>query len=80
MFRLGTRRKPMEQELDVLTKYRDAEIARLTKEKAAALKEIDKLLSVGVAPVDPKVDKIQLAALTMVAATVMNSPDAYMLR
>jgi hypothetical protein len=41
---------------------------------------VKKLLAIGVAPADPKVDPVQLAAMTMVTATVMNTPDAYTLR
>jgi hypothetical protein len=33
-----------------------------------------------VAPVDPGVNTVQLAAMTNVAALVMNSPDAYTVR
>jgi hypothetical protein len=33
-----------------------------------------------VAPAHANVDEVQVAALTMVAAAVMNSPDAYTLR
>jgi hypothetical protein len=32
---------------------------------------------VGVSPVDPAVDTVSLAALTNVAAAIMNTPDAY---
>jgi hypothetical protein len=35
---------------------------------------------VGVAPLDPKLDAVDLAALTSVVAAVFNSPDAYSIR
>jgi hypothetical protein len=38
------------------------------------------LLDVGVVPADPTLDRAALAALTNVAALVMNSPDAYTVR
>ena len=47
---------------------------------ASAREDVTKLMSIGVAPPDPNVDQVQVAALTMVAAAVMNSPDAYTLR
>ena len=42
--------------------------------------EVKKLLAIGFAPADPAVDPVQLAALTVVTASVMNTPDAYTLR
>ena len=38
------------------------------------------LSSVGVTPVDPRMDPVQLAALTNLTTVVMNTPDAYSLR
>ena len=76
VFRLATRRHPSPAELEVLVAYRDAESARLAESK----QDVDKLLNIGVAPVDPQLDRVQLASLTMVAAAAMNSPDAYTLR
>ena len=38
------------------------------------------MLDVGVVPADPALDRTALAALTNVAALVMNSPDAYTVR
>jgi hypothetical protein len=35
---------------------------------------------VGVSPVDPSLDPLELAAMTVVAAGVMNTPDAYTLQ
>ena len=40
----------------------------------------DALLKVGVTPADSALDATSLAALTNVAAVVMNSPDAFTVR
>ncbi len=56
--------------------YRQAEAARA----ASSPDEVSKLLAVGRAPSDAGVDKAQLTAMMVVAAGVMNSPDAYTLR
>lgn len=76
VFRLATRRRPLDAELEALIAYRDAEIERL----AQAPEDVDKMLDIGVAPIDEAADRVQLAGLTMVAAAAMNSPDAYSLR
>ncbi|MEO6339037.1 MAG: DUF1553 domain-containing protein, partial [Caulobacteraceae bacterium] len=76
MFRLATRRRPSPKELAVLRAYRTAEEQRLAKDQKA----VDGLLAMGVAPVDPGIDRVQLAAMTMTTAAAMNSPDAYSLR
>jgi hypothetical protein len=76
MFRLATRRRPTTGEMAALKQYRVAESQRL----AQAPEEATKLLAIGVAPADPRLDKIQLAAMTMMTAAVMNTPDAYSLR
>lgn len=47
------------------------------KARPAKVKE---LLAIGVSPVDPEVDPVRLAAMTVVTAGVMNTPDAYTLR
>jgi hypothetical protein len=76
MWRLAVRRHPDAKELDTIRKYRAQEVALMQKSPD----EVKKLLAIGVAPADPKVDPVQLAAMTMVTATVMNTPDAYTLR
>jgi hypothetical protein len=76
MFRLAVRRRPTAAELAVLRSYRDQEAARFARDTAAA----DKLLALGRAKSDPRDDKTQLAAMTMVTAAAMNTPDAYTLR
>jgi hypothetical protein len=76
LWRLAVRRHPDAKELDTIRKYRAQEVALMQKSPD----EVKKLLAIGVAPADPKVDPVQLAAMTMVTATVMNTPDAYTLR
>jgi hypothetical protein len=76
LFRLGARRHPTAGELSTLRTYLQAETAELGQDKDA----VDKLLANGVAPVDARLDRTRLAAMTMVTAAVMNSPSAYTLR
>jgi len=66
----------MPREMEVLRKYRAEEVQRL----GAAPAEVKKILTIGVAPADAALDPIQVAAMTMTAAAVMNTPDAYSLR
>jgi len=73
VFRLATRRLPKDAALSQLRKYYDAELARFDREKNNA----QEVVHVGVAPVDSAVDVVRMAALTNVAAAVMNTPDAY---
>jgi hypothetical protein len=76
MWRLAVRRHPGAAELATIKEYRASEVA-LMKESPD---EVKRLLAIGYAPVDPAVDPVQLAALTVVTASVMNTPDAYTLR
>ncbi len=76
LFRLATRRRPLDRELAILTKYREEQVAHM----AGAREDVAKLMKIGVAPAKENLDPVQVAALTMVAAAVMNSPDAYTLR
>src|SRR6185437_3367348 len=76
LFRLATRRHPVADELNTLDAYYDAQVRRFGAQPEAT----ERLLSAGVAPIGPNVDRTRLAALTMVAAAVMNSPDAYSIR
>jgi hypothetical protein len=76
LFRLATRRHPLESELSILNDYRAAQATHM----ASARDDARKLMSIGVTPADTTLDQPQVAALTMVAAAVMNSPDAYTLR
>jgi hypothetical protein len=76
LFRLATRRRPLAAELAILTKYRAEQIEHMS----GAPEDVRKLMSIGVAPASVGLDQTQVAALTMVAAAVMNSPDACTLR
>jgi len=73
VFRLATRRMPKDAELAVLRPYYDSQIAPFGADK----KKAEDLVHVGVQPVDSSLDVAQMAAMTNVAAAVMNSPDAY---
>jgi mono/diheme cytochrome c family protein len=73
VFRLATRRMPKDSEFSALKAFYESELVRFAGEK----KKAEELVHVGVTPVDPAVDIVQMAALTNVAAAVMNTPDAY---
>jgi hypothetical protein len=76
MWRLAVRRHPVATELAALKAYRASEVARMQQSPDDA----KKLIAIGLAPADPEVDAVELAALTIVTAGVMNTPDAYTLR
>jgi len=76
LWRLAVRRAPRSAELAAARKLLHAEQERM-KARPAKAKE---LLAIGVSPVDPKADPVKLAAMTVVTAGVMNTPDAYTLR
>jgi mono/diheme cytochrome c family protein len=76
VFRLGVRRRATGEELATIRRYYESQIARFS----AAADDAKAFVNVGVTPVDPSVDPVQLAALTNVVAAVMNTPDAYSLR
>jgi hypothetical protein len=76
VWRLAVRRKPLPAELASGRRFLAAELARMQSHPD----EVKKLLAIGVAPADPGVDPVKLAALTVVTAGVMNTPDAYTLR
>jgi hypothetical protein len=67
------RRHPNANELAAVKEYRASELALMEESPD----EVTKLLAIGLSPVDPAVDPVQLAALTVVTAGVMNTPDAY---
>ena len=73
LFRLATRRFPMEKEKALFEQYYESEIVHFSEEKKKAFE----VVHIGVTPVDDSVDVAKLAALTNVAAAVMNTPDAY---
>ena len=76
LWRLAVRRHPDAAELAVIRRYRAAELALMQKSPD----EVKKLLTIGTSPADASVDPAQLAAMTIVTASVMNTPDAYTLR
>ena len=59
-----------------LARYYDAQLGALRAGPESAAQ----LIRIGVTPVDPSVDPVQLAALMNVTTVVMNTPDAYSLR
>jgi hypothetical protein len=73
LFRLATRRLPTETEKSLFGDYSEAEMARFSGDTKRAAE----VVRIGVTPVDDSVDVAKLAALTNVAAAVMNTPDAY---
>jgi hypothetical protein len=76
LWRLAVRRKPYAQELASGRRFLAAEQARMQ----AHPDEAKTLLAIGVAPADPGLDPLKVAAMTIVTAGVMNTPDAYTLR
>jgi hypothetical protein len=76
LWRLAVRRHPDANELATIKRYRASEAALMQ----SSPDEVKKLLTQGVAPADASVDPVQLAAMTIVTASVMNTPDAYTLR
>jgi hypothetical protein len=76
LYRRATRTLPQAAHLDVLRAY----YADQRQSYAGNDAKIAGILDVGVVPVDPALDRVKLAALTNVAALVMNSPDAYTVR
>jgi hypothetical protein len=76
MWRLAVRRHPDAVELATIKGYRASEVALMRKSPD----EVKKLIAIGAAPADPAVDPVELAALTVVTAGVMNTPDAYTVR
>jgi hypothetical protein len=76
LWRLAVRRHPNANEVATIKGYRASEVALMEESPD----EVKKLLAIGLSPADPAVDPVQLAALTVVTASVMNTPDAYTLR
>jgi hypothetical protein len=60
----------------VLRGYYDGQMQRYRADRAAAAQ----LVQVGVAPIDRQLDSAGMAALTNVAAVIMNTPDSYFIR
>ena len=70
-FRLATDRKPQPQERAVLLQLARQELVEYRHDKASALK----LISVGDARRNPKLDPAELAAWTTVASTILNMDE-----
>ena len=76
LYRLATRTTPSAAMLDRLASFYADQRATLAADPGKARS----LLAVGVTQPDANLDPVELAAMTNVAALVMNSPDAYMVR
>jgi len=76
LYRHAARATPNPSHIAVLRDYYRGQRAAYEGNDA----KIAGVLDVGVVPVDPALDRTSLAALTNVAALVMNSPDAYTVR
>ena len=76
LFRLTVRRLPTTDELSVLRGFYGRELGRFR----TAPEDANALLAIGVTPLDPNRDALELAALTNVTAAMMNTPDAYSIR
>jgi hypothetical protein len=76
LYRLGTRSSPRPEHTALLRALFDAQRAVY----AADTVKTASVLNVGVVPPNPALDRATLAALTNVAAVVLNSPDAYTVR
>jgi hypothetical protein len=76
VFRLARRLAPTTAQVAVLRGYYDGQMQRYRADRAAAAQ----LVQVGVAPIDRQLDSAGMAALTNVAAVIMNTPDSYFIR
>jgi hypothetical protein len=65
-FRMIVCRKPSEKELDVLTKYYDGQLKKITDASAS------KMIAIGEYPLTKNIDKKTLAALMRVVSTIYN--------
>ena len=75
-FRLLTSRYPMDHEVEMLVKLYREEAVHFEEHPS----DIDDLLAVGEAPVDPGLSRLDIAAGTIVASTIMNFDEAYIKR
>ena len=76
LYRLAVRSTPSAAHLELLSRYYGEQRASLTGNE----QKVSSLLAVGVVAPDSALDRVSLAAMTNVAALVMNSPDAYTVR
>ena len=75
-FRLVTGRRPKKEEIEIFGELYDSQLARFKQNP----KDIDDLMAVGEYPMDPDLNKVKTAALTVVASTMINHDEAYMKR
>ncbi|MDH5604265.1 MAG: DUF1553 domain-containing protein, partial [Cyclobacteriaceae bacterium] len=75
-FRLATGRRPESREIAVLRGMYNNELERFSDHP----KEAEELLQVGEYVMNKEKDRVSLAALTMVANTILNHDEAYMKR
>lgn len=75
-FRLATTRSPNQDELDILSSYYQEQVNQFRKNPA----EANRLLNIGESAINVELDKTSLAAMTMVANTMLNHDEAYMRR
>ena len=76
LYRLAARETPAPAHLELMSRYYRTQRELFARDERKA----ESLLGVGVAKPDPSLDRASLAAMTNVAALVMNSPDAYTVR
>jgi hypothetical protein len=75
-FRLAISRQPKKEEKEILKELYEQQAERFSKNP----KETSKLLAVGKRQLDKTLDKSKIAALTMVANTMLNHDETYMKR
>jgi hypothetical protein len=75
-FRLVTGRRPKKEEIEVFGDLYDSQVTRFEQNT----KDVDDLMAVGEYPLDPDLNKVKTAALTVVASTMINHDEAYMKR
>ena len=71
-FRLAAARRPTAEELEVMRKLQEDFASMYARDKAAA----GKLLAIGEARRDEKIDPVELAAWTMTANMILNLDEA----
>jgi hypothetical protein len=70
-FRMATGREPDDKEITILDTLYRKQRAHYDSDRGAA----DKLLKVGESPLDPKLDRVDLAAMTLVTSTILNMDE-----
>jgi hypothetical protein len=75
-FRLATGLTATEDQIDILTDQYNSSLTHFTK----APKLADSILQIGIQPINPHLDRVKTASLTMVTNTIFNYNDSYMKR